>query len=294
MANASNGEPLAYRHAVVLYSSQSAYGTPVAPATSCGLASAAHTMHSSNVRFRGPGSANLITRKGGSTYTEWNLNFPGIQTGMKTLLQRAVRSSGVLPLFTLGLGYQDDQGSPNRDADQIQDCKVNALELGLDVSGGHAPLTGSLSGIGGLVSNLTSLAPATLATPPWMSYEGVVLQEGAAYPLRSLQISVNHNLSRDHVIPGTAPASFVRGHSYLTEHAEVISFNLQRYAEGAVDVQASTLTEYDISIVLTSLDNAATLTIALTDCDYDTKAPGRDENGIFYTFAGECKTWNLS
>src|SRR5579862_6011423 len=150
MANAASGEPLGFRNAVVLYGVQSAYGTPATPATSAGLARVSWTKCSSNAYFQGPGSAGFQARKGGSTFVDWTVQLPAVQTGAKSLLQKAARSGGVLPLLTLGLGYQDDQPTPNRDADEIQDCKVNLLRLGLDASSGHGPLVASLSGIGGL------------------------------------------------------------------------------------------------------------------------------------------------
>lgn len=294
MANASVGEPLGLRHAVALWSAQSAYGTAVTPASSLGTLRAQHGKRSANRALRGPGSANLVARKGGATYAEWALRLPAIQSGQKSFLLKAARASGVLPLFTLGLGYQDDQGTPNRGADQIQDCKVNRLELALDVSEGHAPLSGVLSGFGGLVTSLTSLAPATLGSTPWMSYEATLTNEGTAYPLRSFALRVDHHLSRDHVIPGSTPVSFQRGHRYLTEHAETITGTVSRYQPLGTNVQANTLVERDLVLTLTNLDDAATLTLTLTDCVFEAERLEQGEQGLVWSAEFEARSFTLA
>jgi hypothetical protein len=294
MANASLGEPLGLRHAVALWSAQSAYGTPVTPASSLGTLSARHSKRSANRALRGPGSPNLLARKGGSTYAEWMLRLPAIQSGQKSFLLKSARSAGALPLFTLGLGYQDDQGSPNRGADQIQDCKVDRLELSLDASEGHAPLSAVVSGFGGLVTPVTSLAPATLASTPWMSYEATLTNEGTAYPLRSFALRVDHHLSRDHVIPGSAPASFPRGHRYLTEHAETITGSISRYQPLGTNVQANTLSERDLILTLTNLDDAATLTLSLLDCVFEGERLEQDDRGLVWSAEFEARSFSLS
>lgn len=295
MADGSLGEPLGRRHAVVLYSAQVSYGTAVTPATACGVWNVNHSLRSSNISLRGPGSPNFVARKGGSTYTEWSMRTEALQTGAKTLLTKLARSSGVLPLITLGFGYSDDQGTPNRDADQIQDCKIGNWSVGLDVSSGHAPLTAELSGVGGLVTALTSLAPATLTSTPWMSYEGAFTKGGSAYQLRSFTAQGNHNLSRDHVIPGSTPSTFVRGHSYLTEHDETITGTLTRYAKSGVSVQASTLSQFALQLVLTGLDSGTpAITFAFATVDFDTERKEEDANGIFYSVDYEAKTLTVS
>src|SRR5687767_14280424 len=110
------GEPLGRRHGVVLYSAQTTYGTPVTPATACGIFTVSHTQHSSNFDVRGPGSSNFVARKGGSIYSEISLRSESLQTGSKTLLGKAMRTSSVVPLITLGIGYSDDAGTPARSA----------------------------------------------------------------------------------------------------------------------------------------------------------------------------------
>lgn len=294
MADASAGEPLAYRHGVVLYSAQVTKGTPVTPATSCGNARVGWTQHSGNASFRGPGSASRTAVKGGGIYTDWNIRYEALQTGAKALIQKAARAAGVLPLLTLGFGYQDDVAIPNRSADQIQDCKIGSLRMGLDASGGHGPLSAEISGVGGLITVLTTLAPATLVTTPWMTYEGVFTRAAAAYQLRSWDMELNHNLSRDHVIPGATPASFQRGFSYLTEHAEAITGSISRYAAPGVAIQGNTVSTFAMQLVLTNLVDAAALTLAFTSVDFDEMQTSEDENGIFYSWNYEATGLTIS
>jgi hypothetical protein len=294
MANSANGEPLALRNAVVKWSAQSAYGTAIAPATSAGIAMAGKRKLSNNLNLRGPGSANLVARKGGSTYTEWALRYAAVQSGIKTLLTKGVRASGVLPFFTLGIGYEDDQGTSNKSADQVQDCIVNTLELALDAFSEAAPLTANLSGFGGLVTALTTVTRGTLTTTPWMSYEAVFQKEAAAYALGSFNLNVNQNVSRDYIIPGEAPASFVRGHTYATPHDEVITGSISRYTKLGHNVQADTLTEEDILVVFTNLDDAETLTLTLNDVVFDNENEEHTERGLRWSADFEAKTWSLA
>lgn len=290
MANASAGEPLALRHGVALWSAQTTYGTPVTPATSAGICMVGHTKRSSNQSFYGPGSPNFLARKGGSTYTEWNIRMPAVQTGHKTLVQRAAFASGVVPLTTLGFGYSDDQGTPNRSADQIQDAKIGSLRLGLDASGGHGPLTADLSGIGGLVTAVTSLAPATLVTTPFMTYEGIFTRAAAAYEIRSFEVNLENNLSRDHVIYGATQATFPRGHKYLTEHNQTISGRISRYQRSGADVFATPIAQAAMVLTLTNTVDAATLILTFADVDFDNEELSEDENGLIWSFDFTAKT----
>lgn len=288
------GEPLGRRHGVVLYSAQPTYGTAVTPATGVGIFNTSHTQHSSNTDFRGPGSANFVARKGLSTYTEWSLRSEALQTGSKTLLLKAQRASGVIPMITLGIGYQDDAGTPGRSADQIQDCKIGSMSLGLDASSGHGPLSCELSGVGGLITVLTTLAPALLTTTPWDTSEGVVTLAGAAWALRTFTVQTNQNLSRDHVIPGVAPSTFKRGHAYLTEHDEEISGSISRYARSGVSIQADTITQQAMVVVLTNRVDSATLTLTFATVDLDNEKWDEDANGLFWSADFTAKTLVMS
>lgn len=296
MANATAGEPLGYRHGVVLYSAQAVQGTAVTPATSCGVAQVRLSKTSENLAIRGPGAAQIILQKGGSISSDVSLTFPAVQTGVKALLQKAVRVDGVLPWVTLGVGYRDDQTGVNtvRSAEQVQDCKIGSLRLGMDGSSGHAPLTAEMSLTGGLCTTLTTLNPAATATAPWMTYEAVLTEEAAAFQVRSLDISIEHNLSKDHVIPGAAPASFVRGWKYLTEHGEDISGTITRYAAVSPNVHGNTISERDFVLTLTSLTDATVLTLTVTNAVYGAAEMGQDESGVFWTYPFVATSWNLA
>lgn len=268
MANASAGEPLVLRHGVALYSAQTTYGTPVTPATSCGACMVGVRLPSNNVSVFGPGSATRLAVRGGSVRAEWTMRWEHAQTGIKTLLQKIGRTSGVAPLLTLGFGYSDDEGTPNRSAYQIQDCKVDRLSIRWDKSSGNAPVAVEMSGIGGLVTALTTLAPATLSTTPWMVADAYLTRAASAYPVRSFEVEVTNNLSPDAVIPGSAPASYHRGHSYLTEHNINVRGRMVRYGLPAVTVQGQTLSTAAMVLAMTNPDDAVAFTTTLASVDY--------------------------
>jgi uncharacterized protein with HEPN domain len=291
MANGTLGEPLALRNAVLLYSSQATFGTPVTPATSAGLGLGSLQKRSNNARFRGPGSPNLVSRIGGPAQHDWSIRYDAVQTGVKALLQKAVRAAGVLPYITLAFGWEDDVSpTTNKESEQVQDAVVSQLELSLAAQG---YLQATLSGIGGAAATLTNRVRTTLSSVPWAWWEGVVTDEGAAYPLIDFRLSVNHNVSADHVIPGSAPASFKRGFKYLTPHAEVISGSLTRFQKLGHNVLADAVAERDIVITLTSQD-ATVLTITLTDCDFANESQEHSPDGIRWSADFEARTWNLA
>jgi hypothetical protein len=294
MATYAAGEPLPFRDAVALQSAQVTWGTPVTPATSLGIVRGNHIKRGSMQTFRSPGSANLQARKGGSAYTEWSLNWPAIQVGSKAMFVKGVRVSKTLPFFTLGMGYQDDTGTPAKSADIIADCKINQLSLNLDTSSEHSPLTGSMSGIGGAATTSTALVAAHFTTAPYMSYEAAFTSEAAAYPLRTFSLEVNHNLQRGHRIPGATPASNPRGHFALTEGDEVITGSISLYTRTGQNPHANTITELDGVMTFTNLDDASTLVITLTDMVLDNENWENAEGGIVWSADYECRTWSLA
>lgn len=294
MANAAAGEPLGYRHGVVLWSAQAVQGTAVTPASAAGLASARLALHGETARFRGPGSAGILARKGGEAWAEWSLRFAAVQPGALALLQMAERTGGVLPWLTLGIGYEDDMTPPNRAADQVRDCKIDRLRLSLDAGRGHAPLTAELDGAGGLTTSTGALARAVMTSAPWMSYEAIMLQGGAAFACRSFELEVDHGLRREHLIAGAAPAAFGRGWRYLSEGPEQIRGRISRYLDAAAAVQADQVAQVNLSLTFTSVDDASTLTLQLTGVDYDTRELEEDEEGIFWSWSFEASTWSLA
>lgn len=300
MAFYANGEPLPLRDAVALYSAQVSYGTLVTPATSLGLVRAAHTQRSNVTGFRSPGSPSIQVFKGGDAYVEWELNWQAVQAGSKTFLLNAVRAaSKMLPIFTLGLGYQDDTATPAKSADQIQDCKMGSLSLNLDASNGHAPLTATASGVGLLAAASTALVAAHLTTAPYMSYEAAFTNNpggggAAAYPIRSLSVNVNHNLQRATRLPGSTPASFQRGHFGLIEHNEDISGSVSLFVRSGQAVLANTITLCTLVCTLTNLDDSSTLVLTLTNCAFDNERYEMADGGIVWSFDFQAKTWSIA
>lgn len=289
----ASGEPLVLRNAVALVSAQSVLGTAVTPATVLGDCRVSNTKHSDNRNFRGPGSANRIGVKGGTTSSDWRMAFGSVTSLQKPMLLRAFRASGLLPYFTLGLGYKDDAGTPVSSADQIQDCKVGSLELNLDTGDRHNPLTASMSGMGLGTTNLTSLNPAVLLTQPYMSYEAV-LNDGAAFPVRTLSVSVNQNISLVTHVPGVTPSSFVRAPFAIIEHFEAINGKISLYAPPSVNVQANTIVLKTLTLAFTNLDDASTLVLTLTNCSYDNLEQAQSDQGILWSFDFEATTGTLA
>lgn len=294
---AVQGEPLSYRHGVCLWSAQTTYGTPVTPATSAGTVDATLTRGSGNQSFFGPGSATLFAQKGGLTTSDIELAFRAIQNGgSKSLLLKAVRAAaGSLPLITFGIGEQDDTPTtPLKRAKQVQDCKVDTLSLNFDASSGHGPLTASMGIIGGLCSDLTSLVPSAITASPYYTYECALTEEGSGYEVRSLAFNLANNLRRDTVIPGATPSSFIRGHKYLTEGNIVITGSISRFVPSGQNVHANTLSERDLVITATNLDDATTLVLTITDAVYDNERTAVSEEGILYTYDYTARSFNLA
>jgi hypothetical protein len=63
MANATLGEPVGFRNAVVLQSAQTARGTAVTPTNACGIAAIHHAKKTDSHEYRGPGSPNLVAER---------------------------------------------------------------------------------------------------------------------------------------------------------------------------------------------------------------------------------------
>ncbi len=252
-------QPKKGRHGVLLYSAQGSQGTAVTPATAIGIGSV-EVNNDADVRaIFGLGSASALFLKPGMTKVDFTLNLSEFQS-KAFLAAVGVRSSGVLPYFTLGVGYVPDSGT--KYAWQIQDCKCHSWDLRAERGG---PVQLQLQGTGGLVTNLTSLVAANLSQSPFMFYEGVVLKGGSAYELNSIRVAVNHNVDVQAVIPGTAPSTFKRGWSYQTEGREVITAEIERFLESTVNHQGDTLTDFAVSAAFTDIGgggNAMTLALA--------------------------------
>ncbi len=293
MADATAGNRLARRHGVALYSAQTTWGTAVTPATSVGNALVNHTKVSGNTSHYGPGSPNRRSVSSGSSIVNWEMSFPEVQTGTKTLITKGVRSSGILPLITLGFGYSDDVATPNRSADQIQDCKIGNVSLSLDASGGHGPLSCTLSGMGTIITALTTLAPATLTTTPWHTFEAVLTRAGAAFPVVNWSMELNHNLTADYIIPGAAPTS-LRTPVTFTEHNETITGSMSLRTRTGVSVQADCVSTFASVLTLTNVCDSVTLTVTFAGMSFDNERLEMGEDGLMWTVDYEAQTVTIA
>lgn len=259
---ATAGGALPGRTGIILYSAQTDQGTPVTPATAVGLASWDVTNEAGMQAFHAVGQAAALFFKPGNSIVTGTVNLAALQTS--AFLLRAQRSSGVLPWNTLLFAYEDDAATDY--GWQVQDAKIGSFDISLDAGG---PLTGSFSFTGGLITELTSsLEPANLTPTPMWAYEAVLTKGGSAHESVSFRLNVNHNLEAQYTIPGSAPSSFKRGFSYLTEGQHVITGEVTRFAKSGIDLQAGTIS--DFAMVLTMTDIAG----------------GMSPNTITFTFAG--------
>lgn len=293
MANASSGDRLARRHGVVLYSAQTTWGTAVTPATAVGNCLTNHTKVSNNQSHYGPGSPNRRAVSGGSSLINWEVSMPEVQTGQKTLIGKAFRSSGVLPLVTLGFGYSDDQGTPNRSADQLQDCKIGNVSFSLDASGGHGPLSCTMSGMSTISTTLTTLAPATLTTTPFHTFEGVLTRAGSAFTVVSWSMELNHNLTADYVIPGAAPTS-LRTPTFFTEHNETITGSMTLRTRTGVNVLADCPSTFASVLTLTNVCDSVTFILTFANMSFDNERMEIGEDGIIWSVDYEAQTVALT
>src|SRR4051812_6983390 len=94
------GEPVKGRHAVCLWSAQSAQGTAVTPATAAGIVDFEDDVNADIRQLFGIGSPNALFNKPGINSSPFKVGIIAVQT--TALLLKAVRSSGALPWLTLG------------------------------------------------------------------------------------------------------------------------------------------------------------------------------------------------
>lgn len=285
------GEPLAGRHMVALYSTQVSQATGVTPATSPGIVSFDLTLDADMRVVRTIGQAAPLFLKPGVAVSQWSLNVEAVQT--KAVLELAERTSGVLPWITWGFGADYDSGTSH--AFQVIDCKVGQLDLSCEAGG---LLTASLSGPGGLASDLTTLAMANLSETPMMSYECVITKGGSAYIGRSFRMSVNHNLAVESRLHGSAPSTFKRGWSYITEGPEDITGEFVRFDKSGINMHADTIS--DFSLVATFTDIAGgmtpnTITVTLSNCKFGSERFAGEVDGIAtYATPFVAKTWAVT
>jgi hypothetical protein len=286
---ATAGGPLRRRHGIIAYSAQTVQGTAVLPATDVGLCTPRAMRASGMANIFSIGTPNALWHRAGMAMGRATVSIDELQE--KTFLLQALRTAGVLPFFTLGIGYVDDAGT--KYAWQIQDCKIGSL-TGECAAGGPVKLDFDITG--GLITELTTLAwPTRITQKPFRWYEGVVTKAAAAYEMRRLRFNVNHNLRADGVLYGTAPSVFKRGWKYLTEGDEVISLDVDAFAKSGIDLHADTVADAtNVILALTDIGgggNAATL--AFTGCGPETETLTPADEFLF-SLPWFAKTWLVS
>lgn len=204
------------REGVAAYSAQPTFDTPVTPATSLGICEFNVTDDADFRQLYTIGKDNLHKNKAGIARTPFSITTPSVQS--KAVLQRALRSSGVLPFTTIGFG--SSTGGVN-EAWQVSDCKVDQLEVSLD---GGGLLSATLQGIGREITTITTLAALHDTNDPFISYECVATLGGAAFEVKAVRFTVAHNLTVEAVIKGAArTVGEKRYWDYLTEGFETIT-----------------------------------------------------------------------
>lgn len=286
-------EVLLSRNAIILYSAQTTWGTPVTPATAVGIVSYDVTSDTDLRDIYSIGAAGVKFFKPGINSVDWNINITNLQT--KAFLLKAVRASGALPLITLGFGYKDDAGTAY--LWQVQDCKIGAFDL--DVTAGNT-IPVSTSGPGRLITNLSAGTAAHLTAAPFFSYEAVFTKAAAAYESRRVRIAVDHHIQKINVVHGAAPSTLKRFPKYFPEGKEEVSGEIERFQKSAANLQADTLTDFAMSLVLTDIaggcaPNAMTLATADTQWGSERQTASDDpDEPMTWTTPFKAKTFSLT
>jgi hypothetical protein len=247
----------------------------VTPATAAGIASWDVTIDGDLRPVYALGRPEPLFLKPGITRTDFSISISHVQTA--ALLAYTQRTSGVLSYLTFGFGYRLDDGT--KEAKQVQDCKIHQVQLGLE-AGGY--LTAQLTGVGGLISDVTSLDPADLAPTPFMSYEAICTKGGSAYKLKSFSLSVDHNVAVETCIPGATKASFKRGWDHQTEGQLAITGELTRYANSGVNLHADTLSSFTIALVCTDISGGGnTLTVSVSGAKFGSEKMSLSPEGDY-------------
>lgn len=266
-------EALRGRHGVLLYSVQTAQGTAVTPATAAGIGGYEVVIRNNPAPIHTIGQTAPVAIKPGLSVVEWTINLDNVQT--VTLLNKAARTSGVLPFLTLGFGVDPDTGTSH--AYQVQDCKVGRIELSIDAEG---DLKATLSGIGGAITDLTSLSAANLAGTPLKGYDVVLLRGGAAFEATSFSLSVDNDIKAHYALRGAAASSFKRGWSYLTEGKTAISGSIGRFTKSGIDLQAAATADDTLTATITDIGaTGASVTCALTGVQWESETRNAPVDG---------------
>lgn len=243
---AAANEPVAGRHLSCRYSSQSVKGTAVTPATSPGIVTFDMTSDSGMTSIYNIGSEAAKFLKPGVAILNYSVNVTAVQT--LAILNLGKRTTGALPWLTWEFGMNFDTGTDY--AWQVQDCKVHSLDISLEAGG---MLQATLSGAGGLITDLTTVAMAHLTETPMHAYEAVLTRGGAAEEATGFRFNVDHSVEVSSVIHGAAPSTFKRGWEYQTEGNEVITGEITRLKRATLDFQATTISDFSLVLACTDI-----------------------------------------
>ncbi len=258
---AALGEALRGRHAVLLYSVQGGQGTAVTPATAAGVCSYDVTVDSAPQEIYTIGQTGPLKIKPGQSIVNWSISIEAVQS--ITLLNQAARTAGLLPWLTLGFGVDPDTGASH--AWQVQDCKVGRMEISA-APGEIVKCT--LSGIGGLIADLTSLSAAHLSPTPLSGYDVVMTTGSGAYEGTSWSVAVDNDLKAHYVLHGVAASTFKRGWSYLTEGKTAISGEIGRFTKSGIDLQAAAPADQTLTVTILDIGGTNSLTATLTGVQF--------------------------
>jgi hypothetical protein len=290
VATYADNELLPRRVGVLLYSAETTWNTPVEPATAIiGPGTASWTEQGNPQYFTGIGSPDPHAQRPGDTWVEWTVEATALLTEAKAFLQKVLRSSGVLPPFTLGIGFIDDAGAIL--IDQIAGCKLERISLSVDRSSENNPVTATFSGIGTTITELTAdIAGVAPTTSPWMARDATLNRGGSAFPARSFELEIANDLSRNYLIPGSSPS---RSPSSITEHDREITFTVNRPKKAGVALQGATQTEADIVLALAAVDGTS-LSITLEDASFENEQRRLAEDGITFESPGRARGISVS
>ncbi len=261
---------------VVLYSPQVSFSNAVVPAEPLGICEFNATDEGDFRQFFTVGSKNLYKNKPGIARVDWQVRSPAL--GSAAMLALGLRTAGLLPWVTWGFGSDANDASP--EAWQVQDCKVNVMEVAMD---GGGMLTASLQGIGGQNSPSSSLVSDHDDTDPFISYESVFELDGNPFENKGFRFSVNHNLEMESRNRGARPVDArVRLWDYLTEGNEEISgsFTLPRaYSKDFQELCPAH--DGDLEITMTgSCGSAEDFVIVLSDIEFLNQGRNMPQDGF--------------
>jgi hypothetical protein len=295
MADMTLEEPLTLRNGLVMWSPETAFGTPVAAVNALELVTYRKVKRNGLEYYYGIGSDDFQAYKALEAWTELELRFSAVTANHKSFFQQFLKTAGDVPSSTVTIGQEDDVlPTSNKRADQVAGAKGNALEFSYSTANGPGVLTASATLWGLPPTVLTNRAKPTLPEgTPYTSNESVALRDGAGYKVRQFSFRLNNGLSRDHVGPAATPSGNSRAPAHLTAHNREISGTIQRYAPTPVSIHGDCPAAFPYVVTWTPLCGGANFVLTLADMVFEEETEDADENGIFWTTPFRARTWDL-